>query len=164
MESDFSSVKDEGNVLYKAEDYVSALEKYREASETEDLVLKAVCYGNIALCYISLHQPEEALQACNQALELNPEYVKVRDRKIRLLIDKGEYRLAKETAEGGQCSPAIKREAERLAEEQFEKDKAMMMGQLKDLGNTVLGKFGLSLDNFKVAPTEGGSYSINFSK
>jgi hypothetical protein len=38
-------------------------------------------------------------------------------------------------------------------------------GKLKDLGNTVLGKFGMSLDNFKAEKDpETGSYSINFKQ
>lgn len=38
-------------------------------------------------------------------------------------------------------------------------------GKLKDLGNTVLGKFGLSLDNFKAEKDpQTGSYSIKFSQ
>lgn len=37
------------------------------------------------------------------------------------------------------------------------------VGKLKDLGNNILGKFGMSLDNFKAEqdPTTGG-YSIKF--
>lgn len=38
-------------------------------------------------------------------------------------------------------------------------------GKLKDLGNTVLGKFGMSLDNFKAEKDPNtGSYSINFKQ
>lgn len=38
-------------------------------------------------------------------------------------------------------------------------------GKLKELGNTVLGKFGMSLDNFKAdKDPQTGSYSINFKQ
>ena len=38
-------------------------------------------------------------------------------------------------------------------------------GKLKDLGNSVLGKFGMSLDNFKMDKDPNtGSYSINFKQ
>ena len=40
-----------------------------------------------------------------------------------------------------------------------------MLGKLKDLGNTLLGKFGMSLDNFKaVKDPQTGSYSISFQR
>ena len=49
--------------------------------------------------------------------------------------------------------------------ERQEKMKEEMVGKLKDLGNTLLGKFGLSLDNFKTEKDPGtGSYSIKFQQ
>lgn len=43
--------------------------------------------------------------------------------------------------------------------------KEEMMGKLKDMGNSFLGYFGMSLDNFKATkdPTSG-SYSISFEQ
>ena len=47
----------------------------------------------------------------------------------------------------------------------LEAQKEEMMGKLKDLGNSVLGKFGLSLDNFKADKDPNtGSYNISFSQ
>lgn len=40
-----------------------------------------------------------------------------------------------------------------------------MLGKLSELGNTILGKFGLSLDNFKAQKDPAtGSYNISFSQ
>ena len=55
----------------------------------------------------------------------------------------------------------VKRESEL----QFEKEKEEMVSKLKDLGNFLLGKVGLSLDNFKVEQNpETGSYNIQFQQ
>lgn len=46
-----------------------------------------------------------------------------------------------------------------------EKLKEEMVEKLKGLGNSILGKFGLSLDNFKLQPNPSGEgYSIQFSQ
>ncbi len=52
-----------------------------------------------------------------------------------------------------------------VVKERQEKQMAEMMSQLKGFGNTILGKFGLSLDNFKMEkdPTTG-SYSMQFAQ
>ena len=50
-------------------------------------------------------------------------------------------------------------------DERKEKLKQEMLGKLKDVGNKILGKFGMSLDNFKMVPDPAtGGYSIKFEK
>lgn len=48
-------------------------------------------------------------------------------------------------------------------EEAEAKQKEEVMGKLKDMGNSILGKFGMSLNNFKsVQDPNTGSYSISY--
>lgn len=52
----------------------------------------------------------------------------------------------------------------KLHEEKMTKLKDEALGKLKQLGNTILGNFGLSLDNFKMTqdPTSG-SWSVSMN-
>lgn len=58
-----------------------------------------------------------------------------------------------------------RRELQKKIDERNEKLKEEMLGKLKDVGNKILGKFGMSLDNFKMVqdPATGG-YNIKFEK
>ena len=47
-------------------------------------------------------------------------------------------------------------------DEEFENKKTQVLGQLKDLGNSLLGKFGMSLDNFKLEQNASGGYSVQY--
>lgn len=38
-----------------------------------------------------------------------------------------------------------------------------MISGLKNIGNSILGKFGMSLDNFKLNQNENGSYNVSYN-
>lgn len=59
------------------------------------------------------------------------------------------------------CSNRLEKENE----EKMTKLKDEALGKLKDLGNSILGNFGMSLDNFKMTqdPTSGG-WNISMQK
>ncbi|RZC69728.1 hypothetical protein C5167_032873 [Papaver somniferum] len=115
---------------------------------------------------------EETIKECNKALELNPAYMKA-------LIRRGEAHEKLEHFEeavidmkkiveldpsNNQARRSIVR-LEPLAAEKREKMKEQMIGKQKEMGNSVLGRFGMSIDNFKAVkdPTTG-SYSLSFQK
>jgi hypothetical protein len=63
--------------------------------------------------------------------------------------------------------PAIRRTLSTLPRRisaQQEKEKDEMMDKLKELGNGILGKFGLSTDMFKFDEQAGGGYNLRFQK
>ncbi len=45
-----------------------------------------------------------------------------------------------------------------------QREKDEMLGKLKDLGNTFLGRFGLSTDNFRFEPDGKGGYGMSFQR
>ncbi len=53
-------------------------------------------------------------------------------------------------------------ELDKLQKEKFEKMKNEVLGNLKNLGNMFLGKFGISLDNFKLNQNPDGTYNVNY--
>ena len=53
-------------------------------------------------------------------------------------------------------------ELETLQKEKFEKMKDEVVGNLKNLGNSVLGYFGMSVDNFKMQQNQDGTYNMNY--
>lgn len=61
--------------------------------------------------------------------------------------------------------PAIQRTLASLPAritKQQEKEKDEMLGKLKELGNGILGRFGLSTDMFKMDQQAGGGFNLQF--
>lgn len=115
---------------------------------------------------------DESIDDCTQAIALSPAYVKALLRRAEAYekVDKLEEALADYDAVL-KLDPNVRTAAAGHArlvgvvEERREKMKAEMLDKLKGFGNTLLGKFGLSTDNFQmVQDPSTGSYSINFSQ
>eukprot|EP01006_Ploeotia_vitrea_P066442 TRINITY_DN94980_c0_g1_i1.p1 TRINITY_DN94980_c0_g1~~TRINITY_DN94980_c0_g1_i1.p1 ORF type:complete len:293 (-),score=59.20 TRINITY_DN94980_c0_g1_i1:35-913(-) len=146
--------------------------------------LLAACYGNCASCYVRLGAHTQVVSSCNSALELKPDYVKVLQRRAtahQILGDRsaeaGDHTeasgslskamedwkaVAKLEPTNKEARAAISKLQPQLDAE-HEKMKEEMMGKLKDVGNSVLGWFGLSVDNFKTTKDpETGAMSISF--
>lgn len=88
---------------------------------------------------------------------------------MKIAREQEEYDLALEDAkkieELDPTYPNIHRtvrELDKLQKEKFEKMKNEVLGNLKSFGNTILGKFGMSLDNFKMAQNPDGTYNIQY--
>lgn len=169
------ALKKEGNEMYsqgRCEDalgkYATALEAAPEAATQQ----RAVLHCNRAACHIKQEQWAEAAQECSAALELDSKYIKALLRRCTAYekLDDLERALADaekvlELEPGNSAAGQVAKRLTPVVVERREKLKDEMMGKLKDLGNMVLGKFGLSVDNFKAEQDPStGSYSIKFQQ
>lgn len=116
------------------------------------------------------HHQTAAIEDCTIALLLHPTYVKALVRRSTAYERQENTEQALVDAKAAlaleQNNSKLRLQVQRLQQredERLEKLKAETMDQLKDLGNSLLGNFGLSLDNFKtVQDPNTGSYSISF--
>ena len=109
------------------------------------------------------------VEECTRAIELDPRYVRALMRRAKAyeVLDRLEDAVEDLNAAvdiDKSYIPALQeqRRIKKLYEEKTEKMKEEMLGKLKGFGNTILGKFGMSLDNFKLTPQDGGGYSVAY--
>lgn len=132
----------------------------------------AIYHSNRAACCTHLFRFDEAIRDCDIAILLNPKYTKAYLRRSAAYekTERTEDALAdaKEALALDPTNQSIKKTVARLQkleDERLEKLKEETIGKLKDLGNSILGNFGLSLDNFNaVQDPSTGSYSISFDQ
>ncbi|GBF94265.1 hypothetical protein Rsub_06535 [Raphidocelis subcapitata] len=168
------AIKAAGNELYGREVYEEAVAKYQEALDTapEAAPQRAVYFANLAAACLKLDQPQLAAEHCSCALRIDAGYVKALMRRCTAFeaMDDPEHAMADakrvlELDPSSSWAAAAALRLEPAVKERQEKMKEEMLGKLKDLGNTLLGKFGLSLDNFKAEKDPGsGGYSIRFQQ
>merc|ERR1712146_877300 len=146
-----------GNKLHDAREAYSEALYLTPSTETKD---RAVLFCNRAACLQKLSRWEDVIEDCRKAIELDPNYAKAYHRRSAAYEALNKWHDANED-----LKKVIELDPGMRAKEQFEKDKEEMMGKLKDLGNMVLGKFGMSCDNFKCEKDpDSGSYSIKFQQ
>jgi tetratricopeptide (TPR) repeat protein len=113
-----------------------------------------------------------AVQDCSVAILLNASYGKAFLRRSTAYERMGDTEAALRDAQQAQTldphNSAIRMAVKRLTQleqERIERLKTETLDKLKDLGNSILGNFGLSLDNFNaVQDPKTGSYSISFDQ
>jgi tetratricopeptide (TPR) repeat protein len=119
-------------------------------------------------------QLQDALDDCTVAILFHPMYVKayVRRSTIYERIDRTEEAL-QDMLQAQQLDPhynraTIQKHVQRLQkieQERMEVLKTETLSKLKDLGNSLLSNFGLSLDNFQAQKDPNtGSYNISFQQ
>ena len=121
-------------------------------------------------------QDQEALQDCTIAILLNPKYTKAYIRRATIYEQRfrphsntemalHDMLTAQELEPNNRTISTQVRRLQQVEQERMERMKEETMSKLKDLGNSILGNFGLSLDNFKTQQDPNtGSYNISFSQ
>ncbi|XP_050272403.1 uncharacterized protein LOC126715699 isoform X3 [Quercus robur] len=172
-----NDAKLEGNKLFGDGQFEEALSQYELALQVapdmpSSSELRSICHANCAICYTKLGKYDETIKECTKSLELNPTYMKslVRRGEAHEKLEHFEEAIAdmKKILEldpsNDQARKTIRR-LEPLAAEKREKMKEEMISKLKDMGNSLLGRFGMSVDNFKaVKDPNTGSYSVSFQR
>ncbi|BGP31371.1 hypothetical protein JCM10296v2_003135 [Rhodotorula toruloides] len=148
------------------------------AEQDEVRGLRAILSANVAACLLKLERYKEAVTACDSALEDKPDYAKALHRRALANEAIGSWssleasladfnKLATLPDVSPLLADQIKAAQRRLPDKvrvQQDKEKDEVIGKLKDLGNTLLGKVGLSTDNFKFVEQPGGGHSISFQR
>jgi tetratricopeptide (TPR) repeat protein len=130
----------------------------------------SVYHCNRAAVYLHLQKYDDVIKDCDAAILWNPSYTKALMRRCQAYeaLDKTDKALedAKVALATEPSSVKTKQTVQRLEKleaERMEKLKTETIEKLKELGNSILGNFGLSLDNFKaVQDPNTGSYSLSF--
>ncbi|KAH9486748.1 Tetratricopeptide repeat protein 1 [Psilocybe cubensis] len=139
--------------------------------------LRAVLNANMGACFVKLGDHKEAVKLCTEAIRDDPTYIKARERRAAsndalntwtsLTSVQEDYEALLKLIDSPSQQSDIRRKLQLLkprleAAQKRETDE--MLGKLKSLGNSILGNFGLSTDNFKFEPNGSGGYSMNFTR
>lgn len=172
------AAKELGNIHFRNKDYDSAIEQYAKAirfcPDDSDVGIEnlSIYFGNRSAAYYAVSEYDLAIEDCTESLSRNSNYVKVLHRRSLCYEKLEKYdeeladlqRIAAIDPSFPKITENIKR-IEALNAEKMNKLKDEALGKLKELGNSILGNFGMSLDNFKMTQDpNSGSWSIGMNK
>ncbi|KAI1793898.1 TPR-like protein [Ganoderma leucocontextum] len=137
---------------------------------------RAILNANISACYAKLGEHKEVVSACTEALKDDPTYIKALQRRATANEQINSWSALSSAQEDYKkllellppTSPDVVSVRRTLAtlpprvESAQKRETAEMLDKLKGLGNSLLGNFGLSTDNFQFMPNGQGGYSMNF--
>jgi len=148
-----------------------------DGSDKECARLRAALNANIGACHVKLGDHKAVVEACSQALLDDPTYTKALERRASsndtintwtsLTAAQEDYNSLLKLVTSPSQLMDIRRKLQQLKprlESAQKQETNEMMDKLKGLGNSLLGNFGLSTDNFKFEPNGQGGYSVNFSR
>lgn len=169
------SHKEEGNKLFKEQNYKEAIKCYGKALRLCPVAFpkdRAIMYSNRAACWMKLEQNDQAIVDSTSAIDLHPHYLKAILRRAQL-YEKGDkldealadYQRVLELDPAEHTARAACMKLPELIKERNEKMKEEMMSKLKDIGNMILRPFGLSTNNFQMQQNpDTGGYSVQFQQ
>lgn len=148
---------------------VDATEEEQQPVDTTDYTLTAQVYCNAGFCLMKLDVKEEAEHMFSEAIRHDDSYLKayIRRADCYYMLQKwssayGDYESYEKL---GGVLDAQGRARKVASKAKVDEEMQKMLGELKNLGNKILGNFGLSTDNFKFDkdPNTGG-YSMRFER
>ena len=140
-----------------------------EPEDTTDYTVTAQLMCNAGAALIKLKRWDEAVKQLSEAIRHDTKYTKAYYRRADCnwnLEQWGScYTDLEECEKQGMRLDSVTLERKAVAKKKMDEEIQKMWGQLKDVGNMFLGKFGLSTDNFKFNkdPNTGG-YTMNFEQ
>ncbi|KAF5337138.1 hypothetical protein D9611_003355 [Ephemerocybe angulata] len=146
-----------------------------EVEGKEVAQLRSVLHANIGACHVKLGEHKQAVEACTKALKDDPTYIKALQRRAAsndildtwssLTAVQDDYNvllsLIQPTSQKAEIESKLRKLKPRLEAAQ-KRETSEMLDKLKGLGDSLLGNFGLSTNNFKFEPNGQGGYSMNF--
>ena len=151
-------------VLYKNGEYLQALNTYslllKDAKRAELNEQCCILNCNKGICFNKLNEYDKALESFKNALKYNKDYSKALCNKMLLLNKKEEYLEAYEDFKRLKTLDYNLWENYRHLEGELSYKAET---QKKKMTDEMLGKFGLSLNNFQMTPNGQGGYSIQYN-